>query len=686
MEPLKKAWNYLLFILIVLVPSGVLAMGSRGPQVGFGSYGEPNTAGKRVLGYLLAILFGALAGAFFSERLRKLRRFVVLSLFALIAITAIFKSDALGYVIFFFAAAFVAYFLLRLPRKAGEEGEAEGKKTTFGSAEWATAGYLKEEYAKKKGLLGNKGLFLGTFPAGKVPLPLHYKGDRHLLTVAPTRAGKGVSSIIPNLLTYEGSALVIDPKGENAFTAGARRAQGHKGTLFNFEGMGQRVHVVNPWGLMNLPSSCFNPLDWLNPEDEDINENAMILADAMVITNDAAAKEKFWDEEAKALLMGFLLHVVIDPEEEGQRHLGRVRDLICQDSLEFNETLDRMSQSSNAIVRSTAARTISKEDRLKSNVIASLQAHTHFLDSPRLRKNLSKSDFRFEDLKRKKMTVFLVLPADRLETFSRWLRLLIQQALTVNARNIANKPEKPVLFLLDEMQNLGNLSMVKTAYSLMAGFGMQLWGIVQDLSQLEMIYGKAWESFIGNSGVLQYYGSRDHKTAEYFSKLCGVTTIEKFSISQSISRAINWGRSWSSGGRDGSTTGTSDGGQRSYSSSDTKDVVQRQLVYPDELMVLKKDRMLTLVENLNPIAGHKIRWYEDTVLKTLGVNLEKLREQTRQKQQQEKKPPVDTTKKLLDPTKRKANDTMKKLPEPTKRHEEGGNNGTHGPGTRPIQD
>lgn len=302
-------------------------------------------------------------------------------------------------------------------------------------------------------------------------------------------------------------------------------------------------------------------------------------------------------------------------QEEGSRNLGRVREIICLSNDNFKDVLLRMRKSSNPIVASTAARTISKEEKLRSNVLSSLQAHTHFLDSPRIRRSLKKSDFKFEDLKTKKMTVYLVLPADRIDAFGRWLRLLIQQAITVNARNIETKPEKPILFILDEMAALNRLTMVEQAYGLMAGFGMQLWGIVQDLSQLEKIYGKGWETFIGNSGVLQYFGSRDHKTAEYFSKLCGVTTILKSSITSAIARAI--GSSWSSGqgGNGGSNTTT-------YSDSTTLDIAQRSLAYPDELMVLRENKQLILIENFNPIPGKKVTWYDDADLKTLGKNLQ----------------------------------------------------------------
>jgi type IV secretion system protein VirD4 len=144
----------------------------------------------------------------------------------------------------------------------------------------------------------------------------------------------------------------------------------------------------------------------------------------------------------------------------------------------------------------------------------------------------------------------------------------------------------------------------------MAGFGMQLWGIVQDLSQLERIYDKGWETFISNAGVLQYFGSRDQKTAEYFSKLCGVTTIEKTSISNSIARAFG---SSSPGGGSSSST--------SHTESTNTDVAQRHLAFADELMVMRKGQQLLFVEEVNPIMAQRSNWYEHPELKALGVNL-----------------------------------------------------------------
>jgi type IV secretion system protein VirD4 len=346
--------------------------------------------------------------------------------------------------------------------------DASPRSTTLGSAVWANAAHIEEN-----GLFADDGLYLGRYAVadtatGKVEYKaLRYTGDRHCLTIGPTRSGKGTGTVLPNLLTYRGSVICIDPKGENALVALPSR---HR--------MGQKLHVVDPWGLVTqlykIPAARFNPLDWLQTDPAHINENALIIADSLVVSS--GGKEQFWDEEAKAFLVGIILYVATDPGEEGRRNLGRVRDLLLLDADETEALLRRMYQSKNAVVSGAGARGLQKEEKLLANVLASAQSHTHFLDSPQVRESLSVSDFRFEDMKHDPASVFLILPADRMSTFSRWLRLLVQQAITVNARNIAQKPALPILFMLDEMAALGKLTMIEQAYGLMAGFGMQMWG------------------------------------------------------------------------------------------------------------------------------------------------------------------------------------------------------------------
>jgi len=592
----------------------LLIMGESGLALAAG--GQEAGVGSMIVNNITSALFGALVGAFFSERLRKFRMILCGIIFAIIAVMIYIGIPPVGVVISFVIGMVVAYKALKL--KTAQNNLNGIRDTTFGSAQWATKAYIEEHK-----LSGSTGIRLGEYTLGKGDaLPLHYEGNRHLLTVAPTRSGKGVSSIIPNLLTYEGSALVIDPKGENAMITAKRRGKGDP--THNIEGLGQDIFVLDPWGITGIKSACFNPLDWLVASDPDINENARMLADA-IVTGRGGNSDPFWDEESKALLVGIMLHVALDDSEAKNRHLGRVRDILVMGANDFKNIMEIMARNSNGLVASTAQRTASKEPKLRNNVLASLQSHTHFLDSPRIRANLTKSDFKFEDLKTKKQTIYLVLPADRLSAFGAWLRLMVQQAITMNARNIHIKPEKPILFMLDEMPALGKLAAIEQAYGLMAGFGIQLWGIVQDFGQLERVYDKSWETFLGNAGVIQYFGSRDLKTAEYFSKLCGVHTVEKFSFSNTIANTFGRFTSYGNSSNEQGTSSSSGFGSNeseSISNGTTRDVVQRQLAYTDELMTLKDDSELVFVENFNPIKGKKVRWYNDKLLKELGTSLE----------------------------------------------------------------
>lgn len=565
------------------------------PSYGYGRPTPEQLAGIRFWIMAGSSLVGFMLGWFFSPWAREFRLAVGLILLIIGGIVALVDNGGWGWtltivlaLVGFFSglgywASLVREELMKLP-------------TTFGSSKWADL----DELANKRHIGSEGGIRLGTATVDEVTAPLTYRGDRHLLTVAPTRSGKGVSHIIPNLLTYEGSMLVIDPKGENAMITAKARAE-----------MGQDVLAVDPWGIAagteGLTQARFNPLDWLQLGDVDITENAMLLTDAIVQPQSGKA-DPFWREESKALIQGILMYVAVDAQFDGKRHLGTVRDLLLLSGPEMKQLFQDMTKSPHQVVASTGARSLQKEEKLMANVLASAQAETHMLDSMRLRECLSSSDFKFEDMKTKPMSIFLILPADRLETFSRFLRLLVQQAITINARNIAAKPDKPVLFILDEMAALGRLTMVEQAYGLMAGFGLQSWGVVQDLCQLRRVYGEDYESFIANSGAVAYFGSPDKRSAEYFSTMCGVTTVWNFSSAV----ATAFSRTYAHGG--GSST-------NSTTDTDTRAASQRKLAYPDELMRLSGDKQLVLLEDTNPIMASKARWFEDPVLKTKGVSL-----------------------------------------------------------------
>ena len=392
--------------------------------------------------------------------------------------------------------------------------------------------------------------------------------------MAPTRTGKGVGTIIPNLLTADRSVICIDPKGENAKIAG--RARQRFGP----------VHVLDPFGVTGIRSAAFNPLDTLDPSSLDVAEDASTLADALVFDEPGMAGEAHWNEEAKALIAGLLLKIVA-VESPGRRHLGTLREYLTVAPETFAALLKRMQDSDEAggLIARAANRHLGKSDREAAGVLSAAQRHTHFLDSPRMTAVLSRSDFRFADIKHNNITVFLVLPPDRLSTYSRWLRLLVSQSLLDMARDPA-KPSVPVLYLLDEFAALGHLAPVERAMGLMAGYGVQLWPILQDVHQLRATYGQRAGTFLSNAGVLQVFGVNDHDSARLVSDLLGQETV----VFQTMARAL-----------DSEKSGIS------YSQQHTA----RPLLTPDEVRNLPAHGQLLFLAGQRPIIAGKLAYYVD---------------------------------------------------------------------------
>ena len=432
---------------------------------------------------------------------------------------------------------------------------------THGSARFAT----DKEIAP---LIATGGLLIGRdIKTGK---PLRYGGSAHLLTMAPTRSGKGVGTIIPNLLTASRSVFCIDPKGENASICGRARSR-----------LGP-VHILDPFKLMDRPSAAFNPLVSLDPSSLDVAEDAATLADALVDDPPSEGGEAHWNEEAKALITGIILYIAAEEPKE-RRTLMTLREHLTAAPDAFLALLERMQGISavGGLIARAANRHLGKSDREAASVLSAAQRHTHFLDSPRIAAVLSRSDFAFADLKLRTSTVFLVLPPERLSTYSRWLRLIVTRSLQDMAKTAVHPPA-PVLYLLDEFAALGHLAPVERAMGLMAGYGVQFWPILQDVHQLRATYGQRSGTFISNAGVLQVFGINDHDSARLVSDLLGQRTVVFDTISQSINGC---------------------------SSSEHR--TARSLMTPDEVRNLDQSRQLLFLAGLRPVIADKLCYYQD---------------------------------------------------------------------------
>ena len=458
---------------------------------------------------------------------------------------------------------------------------------SHGSARFANRKELKK-------LQREDGLLIGRNPhTGRL---LRYDGPAHLITLAPTRAGKGVGTVIPNLLAAERSVLVIDPKGENARIAGeARRRFG-------------TVHVLDPFEVSGMPSAAYNPLDRLIPDSLDLGEDAASLTEALVMDPPGQVSEAHWNEEAKAILGGLIMFCVCH-EDRDRRTLATVREYLTLPPEKLRALLELMQDSDAAggLIARAANRFLGKADREAASVLSNAQRHTHFLDSPRIAKVLSRSDFHFSDLRHQITAVFLVLPPNRMDAYSRWLRLLVSQALQDIARDAeatvrplsgpsdaqggTQRLKTPTLFLLDEFAALGRLEAVERAMGLMAGYGLQLWPILQDMSQLKDLYGERAGTFIANAGVQQVFGVNDFETAKWLSQMIGQETAGF------------------------QTDSFKPGDGPSFSNN----LTGRDLLTPDEIMQLRPENQLLRVQGQATAVAQKLRYYADPEFKGLFV-------------------------------------------------------------------
>lgn len=456
---------------------------------------------------------------------------------------------------------------------------------SHGSARWGTVDEIRQGgHLVAPGKPG--GFALGRVPDALAGMDARFRFVGHVVTVAPTGSGKGIGAVIPNLLDYPGSALVLDVKGENAaVTARARRA------------LGQAVYSVDPFAVNGDGGAAFNVLDRLDVWNPDCVSESAILADALVIAESKGDAVHF-DESAKNFLQGLMLHVAgLDDTE--RRNLGELRRLLTAGEAEFFDVLGAMAADDTAAfgIPARAANTLmGMADKERGSVLSTARRNTAFLDDPRVSAALSRSDFDLSEIKATAMTVYLVMPANRIGPNARFLRLFISSVIAaITSSNV--QPAHRVAFLLDEFGQLGYMKQIEDAVSLLRGYGLAFWVFIQDLSQLKGTYPK-WQTFLANSAK-SFFGTDDYDTAKYISDSLGKATIEF----ETENTGKNSGSGLSGGGGSmnrGKSTGTS------------QQFTGRELLTPDEVMRLGPEHPIVLVRGERPYLLGRLNYLADS--------------------------------------------------------------------------
>lgn len=436
--------------------------------------------------------------------------------------------------------------------------------------------------------------------------PVGHDDDRHVLLVAGSRAGKGTSAIVPNICQWPGSIMVIDPKGENATIAATRRGLGSD----HCDGLDQNVYVLDPYKAAQVPAelrATFNPLDFIDPDHDEAADEASRLADALVIIENPS--DVFWDVQARLLIKGLILYVLVAPHFERSRSLVTVRRLLMNGDTElladvaqgmenppspFEVLFNAMKATPDvhgiiAGVGETFANMLESSGKTFTGILAVAGNHTDFIDSQPMKRCLAATTpgFSLAKLKTDPMgiSVFLSLPQRFMNTHSRWLRMMVSLTIT----EMEKTPGQPrsghrVLMVLDEFAGLKRLEVIENAAAQIAGFGVKLFTIVQTLTQLKAIYRDNWEVFIANAGTRTFFSIEDQFTRDYVSKYLGETEVVRTTRNVSRTQGTNssetagtsksrtQGSSSSTSSSSSYTSGSSSGSSSNFGSSTSHDI------------------------------------------------------------------------------------------------------------------
>jgi len=365
-----------------------------------------------------------------------------------------------------------------------------------------------------------------------------YGDPRHIVSIGPNGAGKTRRLLTPNLCSpSKRSILVVDPKGELAVCSAKHRAEnGSQIVTFDPFGVIERRYPDMVKELPYLKSKGFNPLAMLDPLDDEFPDDAKALSEALIYVE---GRDSHWAQSAQALLTGLIMgmRMTLEPDDPNNTLAG-LRQVVgmAPDALGLyiSELIDATASESAIAAKLNRFREISPDNRELLSILSTAVTQTDWIDSKPIRRELRGGAFDFAEMKRRPLTVYLVLPPQYLETHSRWLRLMITAVLTPLIRSTAKGV--PVLFMLDEFAQLGRLEVIERNLALMRGYGVRLWLVLQDLSQLVDAYPRRWHSFIGNAGVIQSFAPQDVKTRQYLSQLSGQHRLWVWTNSQSTSR------------------------------------------------------------------------------------------------------------------------------------------------------
>src|SRR3984893_11838892 len=448
--------------------------------------------------------------------------------------------------------------------------------TTYAPSRGAT----KRE-VEAAGLFRTAGVLLGRLGSRY----LRHDGPEHVLAFAPTRSGKGVGLVIPTLLSWTGSAVIHDIKGENwRLTAGWRGEVSHS-LLFN---------PTDP------RPPRYSPLLEVRKGPDEVRD-VQNIADILVDPEGALERRSHWEKTSHALLVGAILHVLYAEQE---KTLARVATFLSDPQRSFAHTLRRMMGTHHLgtpehprvhpVVASAAREVLNKSENERSGVLSTAMSFLGLYRDPTVAATTDACDWRITDLvdAERPLSLYLVIPPSDISRTKALVRLVLNQIGRRLTERLEGDPGKrrrhELLMMLDEFPALGRLDFFETALAFMAGYGIRAYLIAQSLNQISKAYGEN-NAILDNCHVRIAFSSNDERTAKRISDALGTATELRAQRNYPGHRLSPW---------------------LSHVMISRQETA-RPLLTPGEVMQLPPADELALVSGLAPIRAKKLRYYED---------------------------------------------------------------------------
>ena len=460
------------------------------------------------------------------------------------------------------------------------------KQSLHGDAKWGT-----RRDAKKAGLLEqpDDGIIVGKL--GNDYLTASLQQYPHVMLAAPTGSGKGVGVVIPNLLNWNHSVIVLDIKLENwTLTAGFRKQHGHEVYLFN---------PLSPERLTHR----WNPLAYIS-EDPNLRVDD-VQAIGQILFPDIDGTDPIWSASCRSLFTGLVLYLIETPGKPVT--LGQVaREAYSGDDKRWKKIVEARQAEGNPLSQACAASLldyVNTSDNTRTSIRKTFTSRFDLFTNPIIDAATSANDFDISAVRKRRISIYLGITPNTLDRLAPLLNLFFQQVVDLNTRELPehNKALKyQCLLMPDEFRSLGKMKVLVNGIAFFRGYGLRVLPIFQAPSQVREVYGDdAAKTFFKNHHVRIAYTPADIDDATEVSRELGNFTYKATSKSKPMAFSK---------------------GTQSQSESDQA----RALLLPQEVKDIGEDEAIIFAKGCKPLRVTKIRWYKDPTFKGRVVDPPKL--------------------------------------------------------------